>query len=175
MRVQALTFNSTWLGVGVNNISLVSFRSMWEHMAPFIGDPHCTLSDFLDCAQCAVGWSNRQTRMLGAGTSIFEAPTREMLEHAIAALDSMPFVGLVHRFDDSIRLFRKIFHEHLHLGPSAWHTDEVLNRAHFSVDEPIATTAELERLRAANQLDIELLNHGEQIFEALLRKQGISQ
>jgi hypothetical protein len=64
-----------------------------------------------------VGASNRQTRMLAGlhTTGVIDLSISDdaLLEHALANLERMAFVGLTERFEDSMLLFKRTFPKYL--------------------------------------------------------------
>ncbi|CAJ0945306.1 unnamed protein product, partial [Mesorhabditis belari] len=131
-----------------------------------IGWEGVTLDEFLDCSSNLA--FNRQTRMLADLTRVDcyskKIPSIErnriLLESAKDNLRTMAYFGIKERMDDSQLLFHRLFGLKFTKRLSSW-TKSKSNNTEVS-------TAQLERIKKLNALDIELYEYAIAIFEERL-------
>ena len=153
-------------------------RGSWEYADQRFGS-NVTLEAWLDCAPCAIGWSNRQTRMIGLEARDLRghatglrhgllAPVSDLVyARAARRLDEMAWVGIVERFEESWALLATEV-----MGPAGipldrrpphrTNTAESKGASAF-VFEP--TPEQRRRLERENEFDARLYRHGVQRLE----------
>lgn len=132
---------------------------IWEYSDP-VFSMSMTFEEWLACEVCAIGWSNRQTRMLGAkldgtGRAGLLAPVTEaVFRRAAHAVDTAAWVGIVERFAESWPLLVALVRPMFNLSPEL---PAHRNRAQSSWSP---STAQLARLAELNQFDMRLYELG---------------
>ncbi len=140
------------------------YGKAWDYN--YTGRPH-DIEDFLDCETCRMGASNRQTRMLAGlfTTGVLNASVSDdmLLEHALANLERMPFIGITERFADSMLLLKQT------LPTSLKQFTEYTIKSHHHdglSQELKVSEANLRRIEELNRLDSHLYERAKHLFEA---------
>ena len=155
----------------INAGATPSAKGSWEYDEQRFSLP-LTVETWLNCSACAIGWSNRQTRMLGLRLddtrrqALLAPVTEGVLERAKLNVDSMAWVGIVERFADSWTLLRWTLGHALSLRPEPPPTT---NSAASDYARRVAswkpTAEELHLVGAANRVDTRLYSHALLRFE----------
>ena len=137
-----------------------------------------SFESWLNCSICSIGWSNRQTRMLGKELDGIDLPalrapvTKADYTRALRRIDEMAFVGIVDRFAESWELIawelRLILPIDGHRFFDVNAADRVIGTieggaTRSAVFEP--TVAQSRRLEEANRFDRSLFRYGLARFE----------
>ncbi|KAJ8601447.1 hypothetical protein CTAYLR_005947 [Chrysophaeum taylorii] len=147
-----------------------AFGRAWDYN--FTDKRRASLGEWLDCAACRVGSSNRQTRFLAglAPTGSRDDERRGDATLLAAALDNLrrcDFVGLLDRYADSMLLLRETFPAQLGRF-TAYSLSLHPKQKQHNDQEPRGdnSKAVLDRLHDLNRLDARLFEVAGSIFEA---------
>jgi len=146
---------SEWHNVLRTADGKAAVRGMWEYRHTSIADGN--LSSFLSCSACAVGWSNRQVRMLGADSADLHPRVDEStLQRAVKSLRHAAFVGLAEHFEDAMLLLWHTFRFAGAPVPSFPADINVAPTSEGAMTMPQPTLSDIAQLQRSNQYDMQL-------------------